>query len=46
MKAWNIDNIFQLEEILIYGGINVNINLAIAFYIRITIADKNGVNPI
>jgi hypothetical protein len=28
------------------GGVNVNINLAIAFYIKTAIADKNGVNSI
>jgi hypothetical protein len=28
------------------GGINVNINLAIAFHIKTAIAGKNGINPI
>jgi TPR repeat protein len=46
MEAWDVDNIFQLEEMFACGGVNVDMNLAIAFYIRIAIAGENGVNPI
>jgi hypothetical protein len=46
MEAWDVGNIFQLEEMLTCGGVNININLAIAFYIGIAIAGKNGINPI
>jgi hypothetical protein len=46
MKAWDVGNIFQLEEMVTCGGINVDINLVIAFYIEIAIAGKNGINPI
>ena len=46
MEAWDVGNIFQLKEMLACGGVNVDMNLAIAFHIGTAIAGENGVNPI
>jgi len=42
----DINNIFQLKQLLVYKGINLNIDFAITFYIRIAIANKNKIGPI
>ena len=46
MEARDVGNILQLEELLACGGVNVHMNLAIAFHIGAAITHENGVDSI
>jgi len=41
-----IGNIFELEQLLVYRRVNLNMNLAIALHVRTAIADKDRIGPI
>ena len=46
IKTKNINNIFQLKQLLIYKHVNINMNFAIAFYIKAAIINKNKIDLI